>query len=318
MVETTFTTIPEGIDSPSAPVTVVTGSDRPAGAVVATLLTQRGHDVIGLGSTGHSCHHRPVSEDVGDPPPAAPASIIPLLTRMVTENHAGLVVPTLRHELPAIAAARTLIEATGAKVLVAGAGPVAVISDRLFATAHLRSRGVPVPRFVFPGDVESPHDALAGFDGAIVAVPRSTACTCRPMLITTATDQAWDRLDDSWMLREALPGQRFRALVHRPPQGRDGRIVRVVHEPSGGAVDGRRALPGTARPIRAPLVERLALSAVRAAGLTGPASIEVHLDRDGNPMVTDLDATFGQHLRLAPEVLDASLSILQAAPVQVR
>lgn len=108
----------------------------------------------------------------------------------------------------------------GARVLVAGAGPVAIAADRLFSIAHLNSRGVPVPRYVFPSDVSDRRALLHRFGGAMVALPRKTGCGGPPALITTTADEPWDSLDDSWMLREAMPGQRHRILVKRPPHGR--------------------------------------------------------------------------------------------------
>lgn len=282
------------------PLTVVTGADLPAGAITSALLTRRGHRVIGL-----------------DAPPVdrnallAAQRSIPTLVRLVRDSGAGLVIPTIPGELQELSAARSLLEQLGARVMIAGAGPVALVSDHLFALSHLQSRAVPVPRFVLPATLSSLHDALEMFGGSVLAVPRSKACAGRPLLLTGPEHDGWDRLDDDWVLQEVLPGEHYRVLVHRPAQGSEGRLAVVVHDPLPPEHRWTRwATPGsvpTASRTVHPAVERAAMAAIRATGLTGRATVEVTLDASGAPHVTGIDAAYGPHLRLAPELLDLAL-----------
>lgn len=297
---------------------IVTGADRPAGAIVVALLTHHGHRVVGLDAPRRRETAPGEAAGPGEAETEVPANI-PALARLVTETGADLVVPTLPAELAELSAARTLLEGLGASVLVAGAGPVALASDRLFVLSYLHSRDVPVPRFALPGDVRGVDEAVELFGGPFVASPRSKRSLRVPMLVTGAEDVDWELVDDGWILRESLPGEHYRVLAHRPLQGRSGRLAVVVRDPSG---EDRSEATGGAWPavtaaavrVESPEIERRALAAIRAVGLTGPSTVEVMLGADGSPVVTDIDATFGQHLRLAPELLEVAVAPGDEAP----
>jgi hypothetical protein len=280
------------------------------GAITSALLTGRGHQVIGLDAPpvdrdAQSCPTR------DDPHPLlATQQSVPTLLRLVMESGASLVIPTLPGELQEVAAARSLLERIGAQVMIAGAGPVALVSDHLFALSHLQSRKVVVPRFLLPSEAGSARAAFETFDGTFVATPRSKASAAPPVLFTAADAEHWGRLDDHWMLRAVVPGEHYRVLVHRPAQGKDGRLSVVVHDPRAQSGPWGRRTDGpvpTATIVDLPEVERAALAAIRAVGLTGRASVEVVLDPTGTAIVTGIDATFGSHLRLAPQLLDLAL-----------
>lgn len=293
------------------PTTVVTGADRAAGAIVVALLTQRGHHVIGV-DTPRSRPLGPVRDGHHDATGHHSMGNVPALARLVAESHADLVIPTLPAEVAELSAARTLLEGLGASVMIAGAGPVALASDRLFALSYLHSRDVRVPRFALPGDVADVREALELFGGPFVASPRSKRNTRSALLIADTDSENWEAIDDDWILRETLPGDHYRVMAHRPVQGRSGRLAAVVRDPSGQdrpwGPPAPTGIPESASRLEAPEIERRALAAIRAVGLTGPSTVEIMLASDGSPVVTDIDATFGQHLRLAPELLDVALA----------
>lgn len=64
-----------------------------------------------------------------------------------------------------------------------------------------------------------------------------------------------------------------------------------------------------ARTVRTtdPEVEKVAMAAVRAVGMTRPSRVEVRRDGQGCLTVTEVVSLFGRHLRLAPELLTAAL-----------
>lgn len=280
------------------PVTVVTGADRPYGAVIAALLTQLGTEVVSLDS--------PV-DDQGDLWRGIPA-----LVRLVSETGAGLVVPTLQRELVPMAAARPLFAAVDATVMVAGPGPIALVQDRLCLLAHLRSRRIPVPDFLGPQEIRSPSDALRRLGGRALALPRPSASARRRSrhVLTSADDPYWAQIDETKLLMASPICERYQVLIHRPTQGSDGRSAAVVHDPIGPEGEGAAPCPtASTRAVRTTddEVERVAMAAVRAVGITGPSRAEVRRDGQGAITVTDVVPLFGRHLRLAPELLTAAL-----------
>lgn len=278
------------------PVTIVTGADRPYGAVVAALLTQLGTEVVSLDSP---------LDDQGDLWRGIPA-----LVRLVSELGAGLVVPTLQRELVPMAAARPLFAAVDATVMVAGPGPVALVQDRLFLLAHLRSRRIPVPDFLGPQEIRSPSDALRRLGGRALALPRRSARRRSRHVLTSADDPYWAQIDETKLLMASPICERYQVLIHRPTQGSDGRSAAVVHDPIGPEGEGAAPCPAAStRAVRTTddEVERVAMAAVRAVGITGPSRAEVRRDGQGAITVTDVVPLFGRHLRLAPELLTAAL-----------
>lgn len=281
---------------------LVTGIDRPDGAMMMRLLTARGQDVHGTVSVDH---------DATDPaitthrtPPVTSPGYVPHLVRTVLEHRIGVIVPTSLDELPALAAARG---AFGPSVHVSVATPLAlaICADRWLTAQQLARRGVATPRSGVPSQFEGPDDARRVLGGPVVVRPRRG-----PRSRLLGEDLAsWHELDDDVTLQEFVPGPGFRVLVHRPEGGsRARRSVTVLD--SDGALGGPASDGDTVAIADAGLsqdVQRLALAAVRAVGVTGPSCVDVRRTAGDTPVVLAVHAHTCRHIADVPAAVDAIL-----------
>jgi carbamoyl-phosphate synthase large subunit len=232
-----------------------------------------------------------------------------VLRRLVAAEGVNLVIPTVSAELPQLAAFRAGF-GTDVRVIIGDPGPVAIASDKLYTAWQLRSAGVPVPRFGVPRDYPSADAAMQALGGPVVVTPRASHAFLGSVLIDGSRDVDWHRLPDGQIVQEYIPGAEYLPVVFgTPPRNAAAPFVVVLE-----TVERNRGAVGTALAARRVEagddidVGNLALAAVRVLGLTGPAEVSIRRRADGSPVVLAVDARFGAHSGLAPELLDAVLS----------
>lgn len=288
------------------PRVLITGAGGPAGRALAAQLRSReipflGADLrelpIGAGFTAVRV------------PPATDPEMVPVLRRLVAREGVNLVIPTASIELLHLSAARAGF-GRDVRVIVGEPGPMAVANDRLFAAWHLRSAGVPVPRFGVPGDFAGAEAAMESLDGPVVVKPRVPRDGDSVTFVDENGSIRWSSLPDGQIVQEYIPGLEYVPMVFGTP-AHQGVAPFVIVAERASSEDGPGGSPGAVRRViagEAIDVGNLAMAAVRSLGLTGPVEVVIRRRHDGRPVVLDVNACFGASSELAPELLDAVLA----------
>jgi carbamoyl-phosphate synthase large subunit len=269
------------------PRVLVTGAGGPAGGALLAALAERGVPAVGADML-------PVPPRGGVPVERIPPAGAPLfesdLLRLAGRYRVDLVVPTVTEELPVVAA----LAATRAgppRIVVGPPEAVAVAGDKWRTVRTLARAGVAVPRSVLAGTADPVH--LLGLP--YLSKPR---CGRGGRGVALHPAPGGPRTTDH-VLQEFVPGDEYAVQLYDGvtvvlrktalAQGHVGNGVGVVREAH-------------------PDVAAVARRAVAALGLTGPVDVDVRRRADGTPVVLEVNARFGAHLREAPELLDRLLT----------
>lgn len=267
---------------------LVTGIGGPAGRSVACQLAERGIAVVGVDLVPPVC-----GVPVERVPPAGDPTFVRVLTDIAARRGVALVIPTVSEELPVLARERL----GGIPVVVGGADAVATADDKWRTYLRLWDAGVPVPRTCLADEV-SPR--MLGATGPWLSKPRRGrggrgVVVHRPGERTVCAGP--DRV-----VQEYVPGVEYAVNVYLAARP----VVQVLEklERAAGEVGNATRV----RAVTAPDVAALAVQAVRALDLHGPADVDVRRRADGTPVVLEVNARFGAHSAHAPAVLDALLT----------
>lgn len=226
-----------------------------------------------------------------------------MLHRLAVEERVTLVIPTVTEELPIIAKGWTKWDEI--PVMIGPYPAVARANDKYLTCEHLSSRGVAVPRYCLPSQVNSPQD---------IARRLGWPCLSKPRVgrggrgVTVWFEKDWPaitRLDDQSILQEFVPGTDYAPNVFIGPGGEAPAVVVVLEKTKlkagsvGNAVEVRR--------VTAPDVAELAVLAAQVMGLFGPLDVDIRRRADGQPVVLEINARFGANIAHAPEIFDAAL-----------
>ncbi len=217
-----------------------------------------------------------------------------------------LVLPTVSEELARIA---VLGLATGLtdRIVVSRAGPATVAGDKLLTSWALERAGVPVPVHAAVDGAVSPVKVLDGAGGRVVLKPRVSRGGRGVHVVDAADDPVWRQVDAGWVAQAFVPGAEYAAQVYRSP--RSGRTVVVVLRKTAleqGAVGNATAAERVADDEDRDVAE-VAVAAVEALDLVGPADLDVRRTAEGHPVVLEVNARFGALSEQAPELLGAVL-----------
>ncbi|NYJ75532.1 hypothetical protein [Allobranchiibius huperziae] len=282
---------------------LVTGAEGAAGHVLVEQLATRGLQV-------HCADSRPMCLPSAVchlmPEPTNPG-FLPALARIVQRYGIDLVIPASSDALPAISVGRLSL---GVDVVVPGPGPTGTAHDRLLTAWSLRSHGVGVPDFGVPSDFADAEDALDAMGGQLTLRSRWASGAQAATVLNGSDDVDWSAMSDDWFVQRFVPGPAYSVVLYRPLDGK-GRLSTVLEESVRDDTEATMTLVGDDHAVG---VEGVARAAVRALGLTGPLEVGVRRGADGLPMVLDVQACFGPHSGLNPEMLDAVLRDHPAPP----
>lgn len=287
---------------------LITRVDLPVGAALAGLLSVRGLRVHG--STAQSAEP---TKTIADPAPTAPdPGFISGLVRIAARRRIDILIPTTASEMVAIASARAAFGPT-TQVMLSGPGPVTMAQDLRRTYWQLAARGVATPRCGVPSDFSGPSAALVAMGG--LAVLRSRWGKAGGRLIERADQLDWPTLTDDVVLQQVVTGRQSLVLVYRPSGRSRSRRAVVTLEPA--SADGRNGVRMSPGPVDED-VERTAQAAVRALGLTGPASVVVRRAAGRVPTVLRVRAGYDENVNGAPPIMDALVDELGQIRVRHR
>lgn len=282
---------------------LITGSAGPAGRALLAQLRHMDHQLIGADMAPADDSAWEAIETV---PAASDPSMLAVLAELVRRHRIDLVIPTVADELPMVAEAAQQ-RRLGAPVVIGPVAGVAAAHDKLETARALQAAGVPVPAFALPSELPGPQEALSRFGGSLIVKPRSARGGRGVRLVELAQELDWEACDDSQILQAFAPGTEYAPMVHVPHDGPE--TVVVVEKTAlkegrvGNAAAVRRLERGEAEDVA-----QVAVEAVRALGLTGPADLDIRRDAQGRPRVLEINARFGANSEHAPEILRAVLA----------
>jgi carbamoyl-phosphate synthase large subunit len=240
-------------------------------------------------------------------PPGDGPGYVDRIIEIVRRHRVDIVLPWSDEEALALGARRTEVEAAGALLACADLGALEIMRDKKLTLSHLGAAGVPVPRWEV---VETP----ATFDAALARLRQSAGeAVAKPLRSrgnrdtfvirsdvkgitdfhgSRETHLDWDTFDAEFRagLHARLPVIVMERLVGPVCDidilARDGRIVRAVARertnPAG--------IPFRGSTFRNdPSLATIAAGVARALGLSWLYDIDVMTDRDGRPVVIEVN-----------------------------
>ncbi|WP_344647588.1 ATP-grasp domain-containing protein [Cryptosporangium japonicum] len=229
------------------------------------------------------------------------ADYVTTLHRLAAEHQVSLIIPTVAEELQIVAP-----HADGPVAIVVGSvASAALAHDKWWTARTLESHDVAVPRYVRPSPGTAAEDLGNLLGWPFVTKPR-VGRGGRGVRVHRAADVGDRRFpaEPPLIAQEFAPGAEYVVNVYRP--WRRGRVTAVVlrktdrtHGEIGNAL--------TVERVDAPDVAALAVDAVTALDLCGPADLDIRRRLDGQALVLEVNARFGAHSAAAPEVLQGLL-----------
>jgi carbamoylphosphate synthase large subunit len=267
---------------------LVTGIGGPAGRSVARQLVDRGFTVAGVDVAPPVC-----DVPVEPVPLAGDPAFVRVLTDIAARRGVALVIPTVSEELPVLARDRL----GDIPLAVAGCDAVATADDKWRTYLRLRDAGVPVPCTCRADEVST---RVLGATGPWLSKPRRGRGG-RGVVVHRRGGSTLPTSADL-VVQEYVPGVEYAVNVYLAARP----VAQVLEKVERAA--GEIGNATSVRAVAAGDVVALAVRAVRALGLTGPADVDVRRRADGTPVVLEVNARFGAHSAHAPAVLDALLA----------
>lgn len=232
-------------------------------------------------------------------PLAADAAFLPALRGELLAREAGLLVSTVTEELPLVARERDALRAAGCAVFISPVAATETANDKWLTVQALARAGVGVPR------------SLAGRARAEVVEVLRFPLLSKPLrgrggrgveIHERPEDVGETRADRIY--QEFLPGEEYDVNLFADPGGEPAVVV-VLRKTA--LRDGRVGNAAGVERVEAQDVGELAAATSRALGLEGPIDVDVRRDRDGRPLVLEVNARVGANVRSADEVLETLL-----------
>ena len=273
----------------------VTGVGGPAGRATTAFLRERGVHVA-------VADIRPIpgEESLVLLPPATASGFKETLRSELGRRGVGLLVPTVTEELTPVASEREAIRASGCAVFISPFQATRIANDKLLTAKALAQAGVGVPRSV---DGRSRRGILDALLFPILSKPRQGRGGRGIAIYESARELPEPSAD--LVYQEFLPGEEYDVNLFAEPGGVPSALV-VLRKTA--LRDGRVGNADGVERADLPDVAELAASASRALGLEGPIDIDIRRDRQGRPLVLDVNARVGTNIRAADEVLETLLA----------
>lgn len=293
--------------SPDDPAVFVTGAGGPAGVAVVRRLVALGHRVVAgdadAAAAGGALASAAVTLPRGDHP-----RFVEALVAACTAAGADALISTVAEELPHLAAGAGRLAGAGVATWLPAAAAVDACCDKAAFARAMAAAGVPHPA------TAASADEVAGMPGPWVVKPRAGRGSRGVRLLDErGAVLAALRPDEGLIAQTRLAGREFTAdaLVDR-----DGAVRVVVprwreETRAGISVKGRTFASGA--------VTEVAVAALAAVGLTGPANVQGFVADDGTATVVEINPRFsgGLPLTLAAgaDVVGAYLAGVRGEPL---
>jgi carbamoylphosphate synthase large subunit len=280
---------------------LVTGVGGPAGKNIAELLLERKHDVIGTDIITIS----QVNIKFYCIPAAREVYFCKELHQIAQRERVTLLIPTVSEELPILAADKD--NWGKIPIVVTSLLAVSIANDKYLTYQSLSKLNIPVPRSVLPSQVNTSQDVERMIGWPCLSKPRIGRGGRNVKIYQEVNWPEITQLDDAFVLQEFISGTEYCPNIYATCNGKMVITVLEKLELKGGIIGNAKKV----HLVEEPDVAHLAISAVKALGLTGPLDIDIRRRNDGTPVILEINARFGAHVKQVPEILEAALREFQ-------
>jgi carbamoylphosphate synthase large subunit len=279
---------------------LVTGAGGPAGRALAGELARRGRHVVGVDA--RALHGLPYPTETV--PLAGSPGFVSALFDIARRHSVRVVVPTVTEELPVMSAVKQTAARNGITIAVADRLPVNVAADKWLTFQCLQLMSVAVPTTMLAAEVISPAAVQEHLGLPVLRKPRNGRGS-RGVTVHRELRGIFQGItEDRFVLQEFLPGAEYAVNLYLSADGGVSGGVLLKKVLSNGDI-GNGLVVCRVADID---VGALAVAAVRAIGLLGPADVDVRRRADGTPAVLEINARYGAHSAAVPEVIDALMA----------
>jgi carbamoyl-phosphate synthase large subunit len=211
------------------------------------------------------------------PAGAAPDFADTLLARCTTLD-VDIVLPTVDAELRPLAQRRDKFAAAGISLLLAEAGALDIILDKLALARHCAGV-VRIPRTEMFGPELDP----ASWNYPVVVKPRTGSGSRGIHIVASAAELAAMDRSPSLIVQDFLPGEEYSVDVLADTNGHViASVPRIRARVDSGVSVGSRT-------VHDPEVEYFGRAVARATGITYVANVQCKRDRDGSPALLEVN-----------------------------
>lgn len=290
----------QAADNPPHHRVLVTGVGGPSGRAAVRALRERGFGTVGtdMRTVAHE------AERFYQVPAATAPDYLRRLDQILDEERVDFLFPTVSEELVIVAGHAVTLRGRGIAVCSAPPEAARVCNDKWLTCECLKAAGVAIPESALGQAGEAPVEALGfprvsrprvGRGGRDVVVHDGAGVS------PAAEAPLWQRF---------CPGTEYDVLLVRHPRPPHKILSFTVFEKTV-LREGRVGNAEELVAVDAPDVARLAVAAVAAVGLTGPADIDIRRDAAGTPRLLEINARIGAHSLKAPALFDALVALYE-------
>ncbi len=277
---------------------LVTGVGGPAGKNVSEMLIQRGYRLVGVDM-------QPVEMDslvYYHVPAALERDYLVRMLKIARQEKPVMIIPTVTEELPVMADKWRWGDEF--PVLVSPYPGIVMANDKYLTCQALSAKGVSVPRFSLPSQVESADDLADRIGWPCISKPR-VGRGGRGVAIREEKDfYLIQSMSDDYILQEFAGGTDYAPNVYIGDQGQGTVVALEKTELKQGVIGNALSV----RRVEDADVSSLAYEAANALGLRGPVDVDIRRRQDGQPVVLEINARFGANIRHAPEILERMMA----------
>ena len=275
---------------------LVTGIGGPAGKAVASFLTKKPFQTVGVDMNPNvkspdiiSFHSVPAGDST---------DFIERLLNIAIEERIQLIIPTVDEELIPIAEHRSLFESHGKVLVTSSPEAIRICRDKYRTALFLRKRNIPCPHTILAKDATD-------LDFPILVKPRSGRGGRGVAIFENRLqlEEAQSLYDSSFIFQEFVSGAEYDANLFT----HDGKILvnqillkkKLEHGNFGNALETVK--------INDSEIEDLAAKTAIALKLEGPADIDVRKDEQGTPKILEINPRVGANVLKTRAVLTEML-----------
>lgn len=207
---------------------------------------------------------------------------VPALVEICAREQIGLVFPLIDPDIPVLARARHAIEATGARLMVAGADAVAIAADKWRTGEFFRSLGLPTARAWLPGQFDP-----ARAEYPLFIKPRNGSAAEHTFKVRNPRELAFftEYVPDP-IIEELLPGPEITSDI---VCDLEGEVLSVV---SRQRIEVRSGEVAKGVTVFDPSLAAACIKIARALPAIGPITVQCML-KGGVPHFTEINARLG-------------------------
>ncbi len=278
---------------------LITGVGGPSGIAALKILKENNFYVVATDMRQTEC----IADSFYQVPAALASEYIEKLFSIIEHEKIDWLFPTVSEELVPVSVHAHLFREKNVAVFIPQPSATRICDDKWLTATHLAEHGVAIPESAL-GAADDPMVQDLGFP--CVSRPRvgrggrGVVVHERAGLKPATKEVIWQTY---------MPGKEYDVLLVIDPDTHDTLAMQVFEKTELREQNVGNAI--TVKAVEDKDIGQLAVEAVRAIGLTGPADIDIRRDVNGEPKILEINARIGAHSGLAPQIFDALITLYE-------